>query len=65
VSSALIAAGTGLAVWRIAARSRASKPFPWGGVSFGTLLLVAGLLGISGVFTPSSVLAAWFSFQGL
>jgi cytochrome c-type biogenesis protein len=65
VSSALIAAGAGFAAWRIAARSRACKPFPWGGVTFGVLLLAAGLFGTFGVITPRSVLAAWLSFQGL
>jgi cytochrome c-type biogenesis protein len=64
-SFALIAVGTVLAAWRIVARSRAAKPFPWGGVSFGALLLASGLCGALGVLTPSSVLAAWLSFQGL
>jgi cytochrome c-type biogenesis protein len=64
-SVALIAAGAGLAAWRIVARSRASRRFPWGGVGLGALLLLSGLGGVFGVLTPSSVLSAWLSFQGL
>jgi thiol:disulfide interchange protein len=64
-SSVLIAAGAGVTIWRIAARARTSGPFPWGGVIFGVLILAAGLIGTFGVLTPSSVLAAWLSFQGL
>jgi cytochrome c-type biogenesis protein len=65
VSFVLMAAGAGVATWRIAARARMSKPFPWGGVTLGLLLLAAGLIGATGVLTPSSALAAWLSFQGL
>jgi cytochrome c-type biogenesis protein len=65
VSTVILAAGAGFAAWKIAARARASKPFPWGGVVFGVLLISAGLVGVSRILTPSAFLAAWLSFQGL
>jgi cytochrome c-type biogenesis protein len=64
-SALLAAAGAALVFFRVRARARARKGFPWVGAAVGALILAAGLAGFSGILTPSAVLAAWLSFQGL
>jgi cytochrome c-type biogenesis protein len=65
-ASALLAAtGAALVFFRVRARARAGKGFPWAGAAVGALILAAGLAGFAGILAPSAVLVAWLSFQGL